>query len=118
MFNYFRGISETVEYKAGDVIFHAGDPDDKMYAVIEGEVDLAFNGEMFETVEKGGILGEKSLLDDSAHTTTATAKSDCKIALVDEEKFLWLVHETPMFALHVMRVMAQRTRSIMMISMK
>lgn len=118
MFDYFRGITETKDYKAGETIFHAGDPDDKMYAVKEGEVELLFNGELIEVVGVSGILGEKSLLDDSPHTTTAIAKTDCKIAIVDEEKFLWLVHETPMFALHVMRVMAKRTREVMMISFK
>jgi CRP-like cAMP-binding protein len=33
---------------------------------------------------------------------------------VNEQKFLFLVHETPTFALHVMRVMADRTRDMMM----
>lgn len=110
---HFEHSDEFVTYQAGDTIFNVGDPDDKMYAVKSGEVDIMFNGSVFETVGPGGILGEKSILDDKPHTTTAVAKTGCEIVAVDEKRFLFLVHETPTFALQVMRVMAERTRKMM-----
>jgi CRP-like cAMP-binding protein len=111
--SHFRNAENTVAYTAGDMIFSAGDPDDKMYAVKSGKVDIMFNGSVFETVGEGGILGEKSILDDTPHTTTAIARTDCEIVPVDEHHFLFLVHETPTFALQVMRIMANRTRKMM-----
>ncbi len=111
--DHFKHSGDIVAYKAGEHIFDVGEPDDKMYAVKSGEVDILFNGIVFETVGPGGILGEKSLLDDKPHTTTAIAKTDCEIVPVDEKRFLFLVHETPTFALQVMRVMSERTRTMM-----
>lgn len=116
--DYFKNPGETVPYIAGQAIFEVGDPDDTMYAVREGQVDIMFNGEVLETVEQGGIFGEKSLIDDTPHTTSAIARTDCIIVPVDEERFLYLVHETPMFALFVMRTMTRRTRRIAQMAMR
>lgn len=116
--NYFKNVEGFKEYLAGQTIYESGDPDEVMYAVKEGEVEIYFNGTLLETVGPGDVLGVKSLIDDHAHTTTAIAKTDCKIIEVDEEKFLFLVHETPMFALHIMRLLAKRTRDMMMMALK
>lgn len=112
--DYFKHVKDAVSYNAGEIIFKVGDPDDLLYAVQEGEVDIYFNGAVIETVSVGGIMGEKSIIDDSPHTTTAIARTDCKIVKVDEQRFLFLVQETPTFATQVMRVMARRTREMML----
>ena len=112
--DHFKNATDATLYPAGTVIYEVGDPDNVMYAVQAGEVDILFNGQVLETVGPGGILGEKSLIDDNPHTTSAIAKTDARIVLVPEDRFLFLVHETPTFAIQVMRVMASRTRAIMM----
>lgn len=112
--NFFRNSTNTVTYPAGETIYKAGTDDDKMYAVQVGAVDIFFNGQLIETVTADGIFGEKSLIDDKPHTTTAIAREDSVIVPVDEQKFLFLVHETPTFALQVMRVMADRLRNMTM----
>jgi CRP/FNR family transcriptional regulator, cyclic AMP receptor protein len=112
--DYFRNSKDTVSVKAGETIFEAGQREERMYAVQAGEVDIYFNGQIVETVQADGIFGEKSLIDALPHTTTAVAKTDCVIVPVDEHKFLFLVHETPTFALQLMRVMAARLRNMTM----
>jgi len=111
--DHFKHSEDYTDYAAGQVVFRVGDPDSVMYGVKSGEVEIYFNDRLMETVGPGGIIGEKSLVDDYPHTTTAIAKTDCQLVLVDEEKFLFLVHETPTFAIKVMRIMAARTRAIM-----
>jgi len=115
--DYFRDVNEFTSYTAGETIFEVGEPDAVMYAVKEGEVEIYFNGELLEVASVGDVLGVKSLVDDRPHTTTAIAKTDCKIVQVDEDKFLFLVHETPMFALYMMRLLAKRTRDLMLRAM-
>lgn len=112
--DFFRRSTETITFSAGDTIYESGSTDDKMYAVQQGEVDIYFNGQVIETVGQDGIFGEKSLIDDQPHTTTAMAKTDVVIVPVTETRFLFLVHETPTFALQVMRVMAARLRNMTM----
>jgi len=116
--DYFKNIAETRIYQAGEIIYEVGDADDHMYAVRQGAVNILFNGEVMETIEPCGYFGEKSLIDDTPHTTTAVAKTNCVIVPVNEDRFLYLVHETPMFALSMMRTMAARTRRIAEMAMR
>jgi len=98
-------------YRAGEKIFNAGEQGNYMYIVIDGEVLIERDGQIVRTIAPGDIFGEMSLIDASPRSADAVAKTDCIIAPVDERHFLFLVHETPMFALHVMGVMANRLRS-------
>jgi CRP/FNR family cyclic AMP-dependent transcriptional regulator len=41
---------------------------------------------------------------------TARAKTNCKVAAVNEKSFLFLVDEMPYFAIYVMRTLADRLR--------
>jgi CRP-like cAMP-binding protein len=99
-----------VSFKAGDVIFDIGDKGDKMYVVRSGEVEIERGGKIVETVMAGGIFGEMALIDGAPRAATARAKTECEIAPIAEKNFLFLVHETPYFALAVMRTLAERLR--------
>jgi CRP/FNR family cyclic AMP-dependent transcriptional regulator len=106
----FEHSSDAKPVAAGTTIFSAGDERDFMYAVLEGQVDIIVNGRVVETVESGGIFGEMALIGKDKRTATAIARSDAKLVAVDERRFLFLVQQTPNFALHVMRVLSDRLR--------
>jgi CRP/FNR family transcriptional regulator, cyclic AMP receptor protein len=106
----FEHASDAKPVAAGTTIFNAGDERDFMYAVLEGQVDIIVNGRVVETVESGGIFGEMALIGKDKRTATAIARSDAKLVAVDERRFLFLVQQTPNFALHVMRVLSDRLR--------
>lgn len=99
-----------VTFSAGDIIFSAGDRGDKMYVVRTGEVEIERDGKVVETVAEGGIFGEMALIDGSPRAATARAKTKCEVAPITERSFLFLVHETPYFAIAVMRTLAERLR--------
>jgi CRP/FNR family cyclic AMP-dependent transcriptional regulator len=106
----FEHASDAREVPAGTTIFREGDPRDFMYAVIEGEVDLLVKGRLVETVGPGGIFGEMALIEKSNRVGAAVARTDAKVAPVNEQRFLFLVQQTPNFAVHVMRVLSDRLR--------
>jgi CRP/FNR family cyclic AMP-dependent transcriptional regulator len=108
--NLFDHAGDAKAVAAGTTIFQTGDPRDGMYAVVEGQVDIFVNGKLVETVERGGIFGEMALIDRENRTATAVTRTDSKIVTVDERRFLFLVQQTPNFALHVMRVLSDRLR--------
>ncbi|MEZ4713414.1 MAG: cyclic nucleotide-binding domain-containing protein [Caldilineaceae bacterium] len=110
LLNLFRQSKEVESFSAGQTIFRTGDAGETMYVVIDGEVEVSLNGAPLETIGPGGILGELSLVDHSPRSADALAKSACVVAPVSERRFLFLVQETPYFALHVMSVMAERLR--------
>ena len=108
----FEHSADARNFPAGTTIFRAGDPRDFLYAVVEGQVDLFVKDSLVETVEKGGIFGEMALIEKDDRVGTAVARTDVKVVPVDERQFLFLVQQTPNFALHVMRVLSDRLRQM------
>jgi CRP-like cAMP-binding protein len=106
----FARSDNTQEFQANSTIFVEGSPGDVMYVVLDGELELRVRDEVLEVAGPGDIVGEMALIDARPRSATARAMSDCRLALVDERRFLYMVHETPFFALHVMRVLADRLR--------
>ena len=56
------------------------------------------------------MVGEMALVDHAPRTATVTAQTDSTLAQIDEKRFLFLVQQTPSFALNVMRLLSQRLR--------
>lgn len=96
----------------GEVIFAEGSKGDAMYVIRSGEVAIEKGGRVLETVAPGGIFGEMALIDGSPRSATARAKTECEVAPITEKSFLFLVHETPFFAIAVMRTLADRLRRL------
>jgi len=92
------------------MIFRQGDVGDVMYIVQQGEVEILLHDTIVETVEAGGILGELALIDNRPRAASAVARTDCSVVPIDENRFAYMVQETPHFAIHVMEVMAERLR--------
>jgi CRP-like cAMP-binding protein len=101
------------EFSKGEVIFQAGEIGAVMYGVLEGVVDLYVGNKVVETIETGDVFGEGALVHEShKRATTAVAKTNCKLAYLDKDRFLFAVHETPVFALEVMRSYSNRLRRL------
>jgi CRP/FNR family transcriptional regulator, cyclic AMP receptor protein len=108
--NIFRYEQHTEQFLAGQVIFDQGEPGEVMYVVQEGEVDIFIGERLLETTGPGGVIGEMALVDRTARSATAVAKTDCKLVPLDENRFKTQVHQTPFFAVQVMRILADRLR--------
>jgi CRP/FNR family transcriptional regulator, cyclic AMP receptor protein len=106
----FKNEGEYERYRAGETLFREGDSADSMYVVLDGEVELRVNGKAFETLGPGGVLGEMALVDRAPRAASAVALTDCRLARVAEKRFLFMVRETPHFALQIMQLMAERLR--------
>jgi len=101
---------ETVA--AGTRIFGEGDAGDAMYVVIEGAITLSVRGTPVGVVEAGELFGEMALIDEAARSATAMSEAASRLVRVDQRRFAYLVQQTPFFALHVMRVLANRLRAM------
>ena len=110
--NVFADTSKARPFPAGTTIFEKGDQGEEMYVVKEGEVDIVINDFRFETVLPDGIFGELSLIDQEKRIASAIARTDCYLQVIDKRHFLFLVQETPLFAIQVMKVMADRLRRV------
>jgi CRP-like cAMP-binding protein len=99
------------EFKAGDVIFKEGDPAQELFIIQSGAVEIRLGNRILETLPQYSIFGEMALIDNAPRSATAVAASDVKLVAVSEKQFLFLISNTPYFALNVMRVMARRLRA-------
>ena len=99
------------DYKAGDVVFKEGDPAQELFIIQSGEVEIRLGNRVLETLPQYSIFGEMALADAAPRSATAVAASDVKLVPVSEKQFLFLISNTPHFALNVMRVMARRLRA-------
>jgi CRP/FNR family transcriptional regulator, cyclic AMP receptor protein len=105
-----NGIA-TRSAKAGEVIFKEGDEADQLFAIKSGEVAIQLGNRTLAELPANSIFGEMALIDDAPRSATAVAKTDVELVAISEKQFLFLVSQTPFFALKVMRVLARRLRA-------
>jgi CRP-like cAMP-binding protein len=101
------------DFKAGDVIFRQGDPAQELFVIQSGEVENRLGNRVLETetLPQSSIFGEMALIDYAPPGAMAIAASDAKLVPISEKQFLFLISNTPYFALDVMRVVARRLRA-------
>jgi CRP-like cAMP-binding protein len=101
---------EGTPFAAGQYVFKAGDPGETMYIVTEGEVEVVGESATLETAGPGSIVGELALIDDEPRSASVVAKTNCRLVAIDRRRFVYMVQETPLFALSVMKILADRLR--------
>ena len=92
----------------GEVLFEKGEPGRLMYVVKTGDLQILDGNYVYETVSAGGIVGEMAMVDGSSRSATVCAIKRSTVIPIDERRFLFMVQQTPFFALRVMRVMTAR----------
>lgn len=97
-------------FAAGDKIFVTEDDASLMYVVRSGRVNIMASGVVLETIGPGGLFGEMALIDGAPRSATAVAVEATEVAPIDRTAFLFMVRQSPDFALEVMSVLATRIR--------
>ncbi|MGP0090256.1 MAG: Crp/Fnr family transcriptional regulator [Xanthobacteraceae bacterium] len=108
----FSEDTHTVTFAPGQELFKKGDRRDILYVVKSGEIQILDGNLVVETVAAGGMLGEMALVDGGPRSATARAVTKTVVIPVDEKRFMFLVQQTPFFAIRVMRVMSARLRAM------
>jgi len=106
----FRYFEHVETHSPGDIIFEEGKPGDKMYVIMDGEVDIKVKGKSIYRAVAGELMGEMALIDSERRSATAVALTQTRLVPMGEEQFLYMVKETPYFAIHVLRVLVSRLR--------
>ena len=101
----------TRAYKAGDTIFHEGDAASELFVIASGKVEIRHGNRLLDTLDGNNIFGEMALIDGAPRSAMAVAATDVTVVPVAEKQFLFLVGQTPFFALMVMRALARRLRA-------
>ena len=102
---------DAQSFKAGSVIFLEGDEARELFVIKSGQVRIQIGNRTVAELGADSIFGEMALIDNEPRSATAIALTDIELVAVSEKQFLFLVSQTPYFALKVMRVLAQRLRA-------
>lgn len=80
---------ERIKFNTGDIIFDEGEIGDMAYLVIAGEVEIfrsSGNRErVLATLDRGEIIGEMSLIDNSPRMASARALSDLELSIISRD---------------------------------
>jgi CRP/FNR family cyclic AMP-dependent transcriptional regulator len=107
----FKNAQRIVEIPSGTVVFNEGDVGEEMFGIVEGGVELHTTNRVVAKLGIDEVFGEMALIDKSPRSANAITTSDTILAVIDRQRFLYLVQETPLFALAVMSTMAERFRT-------
>jgi CRP/FNR family cyclic AMP-dependent transcriptional regulator len=110
-FDMLAKSTKLRSFKAGEVIFSEGEPGHEMFVIQSGRVEIRRGNRVLGALSEKSIFGEMALIDDAPRSATAVAATDVNVVPVGEKQFLFLVSETPFFALNVMRTLVRRLRA-------
>jgi CRP/FNR family cyclic AMP-dependent transcriptional regulator len=104
---------ELETHGAGEIIFHAGDPGDGLYAILEGQVVIEWGQGIYEELGPGDCFGFDVMIDISRRRyCNARAATAVTLLGMNREHFLLAIQEFPMFALESLQLMDQRLRRL------
>jgi MFS family permease len=84
-----------VRVGAGEIVIREGDPGDRYYVVVDGEVSITRGGRPVAVRGRSDGFGEIALLRDVPRTATVTALTDLELLALERDAFLLAVTGHP-----------------------
>src|SRR5436190_4761342 len=109
-------LLESIDSRAGSVLFRAGDEGDAMYIIERGKIRIcvrATDGHEVTLTElrRGDFFGEMALLDGQRRRSAdAIVAEDARLAVLSRELFLSFMRGNPNVAVEMLTAMANRLR--------
>jgi hypothetical protein len=101
---WLRPYMKARRVKAGTVLFEKGDPADRLYCLVDGQVELSDIG---VRLEPGQVFGEVAFFaPDRQRTHTARCVTDGTVLSIDETTFRQLYYQNPSFGFYLIGLLA------------
>jgi CRP/FNR family transcriptional regulator, cyclic AMP receptor protein len=108
----FDYVADTVRLEPGQRLFKKGEKGTHMYVVRSGELAVGEGNYVFDTLRAGAVVGEMALIDEAPRSATVRALTKAELIPVSQARFLFLVQQTPFFAIRILRVLSGRLRAM------
>jgi hypothetical protein len=108
-------IAEFIEDDEAQTIITKGEPGDKFFVVLDGEVGVYYNEteDYSHRIGAGGIFGELAVISESRRTATIKTLVKTKLLMFNGSDFTSLLKKNGNLALTVIRVLSKRLKSVM-----
>jgi len=80
-----RPLMGTALFNAGETIIHEGDPNDSIYFIVEGRVEVSRCGVRIVELPEGQTFGEMELLDVMPSVATVTACVPVRLVIISNK---------------------------------
>ena len=102
--------------RKGDVLFKEGEHLNGVFCIKDGVCKvskMSENGrnQIISLIQKGNMLGERSLISDEISNLTAIALSDMDVCFIPKEEIIKDLEKNPTFTLDVLKTMATSLKS-------
>jgi CRP-like cAMP-binding protein len=106
-----------INFRAGDVIFRAGEEADCMYDICDGCVGIysdyqTENQKLLTELYTDSVFGEMGILDNMPRSATAVCLKDCVVLVVKPEHFMQFFQTKPMKVLQILQQMCMQLRDL------
>jgi uncharacterized membrane protein len=108
-------LLESLDRKAGGLLFRAGDKGDAMYLIERGKIRICVRAKdghevMLTELGRGDFFGEMALLDGKSRSADAHVVENTRLAVLSREHFLSFVRSNPNVALEMLTALTNRLR--------
>jgi len=108
---------ETVNYKAGTVIFREGEPGRCMYAIHWGQVGIYTDygkpeQKLLGDLNAGQFFGEMGMIEDEPRSATAVAMTDTTLEIINAEDLAELFEQNPPKVDMILQNLSHRLRKL------
>ena len=108
---------QRLTFKTNDVILKEGEISDAAYLILEGKVavrkgDHGANPVVLATLDKGHVIGELALFDDSPHIASVIALEDTTVSAMSKEEFQRMINGMDPVMKGIVAMMVTRLRQI------
>jgi CRP/FNR family transcriptional regulator, cyclic AMP receptor protein len=105
----------TIKLNKGEVLFHEGDAEDRLYVVVSGKIKLGRSGSagrenLLAILGPGQMFGELSLFDPGPRSSTATAVTASVLRTVEHDELMGWLTGRPEVSLALLAQLAGRLR--------
>src|SRR5215207_8622441 len=105
----------TITLTKGEVLFHEGDAEDRLYVVVSGKIKLGRSGSagrenLLAVLGPGQMFGELSLFDPGPRSTTATAVTPSELRTLEHDELMGWLTGRPEVAQGLLGQLAARLR--------
>ena len=105
-------VTEDLEVEEGKVLAREGDIGHEFFVIVDGEVDVAKEGETVRTLGSGDFFGEIALIWESPRrTATVTAATPVRLFVLTRPAFRGLIDHHPDIEEKVLEALEERVRA-------
>ena len=108
-------LGQVERFAKGGIIFDKGDPGDRLYAVLTGQVginSISTDGKelILNIIDPGEIFGEVAVIDGGDRTAGAVAMQVTELLRIRRSEFLTFLERHPKLSIRLLVVLCERLR--------